>query len=95
MTVSGSPAPAARLLAAGVLFAPERTKTGWLTETDVLVMKSFVLTAVLGSLVLYGLVDDMLVGVFLGITTIAQQHHAGQRTGNGFNQVQLPIRLNR
>jgi hypothetical protein len=81
------------LLAAGVLFAPERTRAGWLTETDVLVMKSFALTAVLGSLVLYGLVDDMLVGVFLGITTIA--HHAGQRAGSGFNQVQLPMRLNR
>jgi hypothetical protein len=59
------------LVAAGVLFAPERTKSSWLTATDVLVMKAFALTAVLGSVVLYGLVDDMLVGVFLGFTTRA------------------------
>jgi hypothetical protein len=68
------------LLAAGVLFAPERTNSTWLTSTDVLAMKAFALTAVLGSLVLYGLVDDMLVGVFLGFTTRARQHHAGRRS---------------
>jgi hypothetical protein len=83
------------LLAAGVLSAPERSMKGWLTETDLLVMKSFALTAVLGSLVLYGLVDDMLVGVFLGFTTRARQHRAGQRSSSGLNQVQLPMRLNR
>jgi hypothetical protein len=83
------------LLAAGVLFAPERTKSPWLTGTDVLVMKSFALTAVLGSLVLYGLVDDMLVGVFLGFMTRARQHHAIERAGSALHQVQLPMRLNR
>jgi hypothetical protein len=65
------------LLAAGVLFAPERATSTWLTATDVLVMKSFALTAVLGSLVLYGLVDDMLVGVFLGFTTRARTQRVG------------------
>jgi hypothetical protein len=83
------------LVAAGVLFAPERTKSTWLTATDVLVMKSFALTAVLGSLVLYGLVDDMLVGVFMGFMTRARQHHAIERAGSGLRQVQLPMRLNR
>jgi hypothetical protein len=64
------------VLAFGILFAPVRTQPPWLTISDVLVIKSFAITAVIGSLVLYGLVDDMLVGVFLGFTTRAHQQRA-------------------
>jgi hypothetical protein len=68
-------------LAVGILFAPARLDATWLTFSDLLAIKSFVITAVIGSLVLYGLVDDMLVGVLLGFMTRANQRRHLPRAG--------------
>jgi hypothetical protein len=87
------------VLAFGILAAPACNQPPWLTSCDVMVMKSFAITAVIGSLVLYGLVDDMLVGVFLGFMTRATSltcvRRGNQPPMDAFNQVQLPMRLNR
>jgi len=98
--------PAAMLLrygAAGILFYlviavaavfPRRRKNStWMLPSDVVVMRCYGIVAVLGSLVIYGLVDDMIIGAFLGASALDCQS-ASPASKSRMRQPQEPIKLN-
>jgi len=98
--------PAAMLLrygVVGILFylviaiaavRPHRQKkSAWMLPSDVAVMRCYGIVAVLGSLAIYGLVDDMIIGAFLGTYALDRQLFSRNRRASK-HHTQSPIRLN-
>jgi len=96
--------PAAMLLrygAVGVLFylviaaaavRPYRRKNSqWMLPSDVVVMRCYGIVAVLGSLAIYGLVDDMIIGAMLGASAL-DANWSRQSAIRRASQAQAPMR---
>ncbi len=58
------------VIAAAALRPYRRKKSEWMLPSDVVVMRCYGIVAVLGSLAIYGLVDDMIIGAMLGASVL-------------------------
>jgi hypothetical protein len=64
-----------------VLFSRETTFEPWLRFSDVAIMKAYGVVAIISSLSMYGLMDDVVVGAFLGTMYLSNRTVQARRFG--------------